>query len=177
MPGVCILTSDFSFLGCKGGAGGIQKVYLTEWANLTGVGSTFTQASGVITAWTLATGKKFRTYALDQEIGSFTDPLKYTDESGAIIYEPSIEFSIKGISNTLNQEIHLIAKNYLCMIVLDDNGIYWVFGYDKPMHLVSVGRDSGTKFEDFNGNKLSFKGKDLIPIYQLTGSLITVLTT
>lgn len=174
----CLLTSDFTYLNCMGAVGGIQKIYMTEFANLSGAGSAApTITAGVITAWTLATGKKFRTYDIDEEMGMFTKPLAVTEESGAKVYSPTIDFTIKGLSITNVQEIDLIAKNYLCMIVLDNNGTYWVMGVDRPMKLKAASFDSGTKMEDFNGQKLSFGCKELVPIYQLTGALITALTT
>lgn len=177
MP-TCLLTSDFTYLNCIGAVGGIQKVYITEYANLSGAGSTAPTITGnIITAWTLATGKKFRTYLLDQEMGMFTKPLKNISETGAILYEPSVDFTIKSLSITNVTEIHLMAKNYLTMIILDNNGTYWVMGVDRPMKLDTASFESGTKMEDFNGQKLAFKGKELVPIYQLTASLITALTT
>lgn len=176
MP-TCALTADFTYNQCKGGVGGIQKVYLTEFANLSGAGATApTITAGVITAWTIATGKEFKIYYLDEEMGVFSDPSKYTPESGAIIFEPKIEFTIKGLTIVLHQELLLVMKNYLCMIVLDDNGVYWVFGIDRPMHLVTNDVTSGTKLEDFNGYKLSFSGRQLSHVYQLQAGLITALT-
>jgi len=174
----CLLTSDFSYLNCLGAIGGIQKVYMTEYANLSGAGSVApTITANVITAWTLATSKKFRVYDIGQEMGMFSKPLEASDESGAVVYKPTVDFTIRTLSITNVTEIHLIAKNYLCMIVLDANGTYWVMGVDRPMRLKSASFESGTKMEDLAGQKLSFYGKEAVPIYQLTGSLITALTT
>lgn len=173
----CALTTDYTFLGCKGGVGGIKAVYMTEWANLTGTGSTYTEAAGIITAWTLATGKKFRTYLLDQEMGMFTDPGSYKSESGAIIHEPEVSFTTKDCTIAQKVELELMAKNYLCMIVRDENDKYWAFGYDRPMDLVTWGNESGTKLDDVSGMKLTFKGRTSTHIKQVTSSLMTVLTT
>jgi hypothetical protein len=172
----CLLTLDFSFLNCKGGAGGAKRVYLTEWANLSGTGSAITKTAGNITAWTLATGKKFRTWDLEDEMIAYTDPLAYNKESGAIVYNPTVAFTIKGFSQANFQEIHLIAQNYLCIIVEDNNGAFWVYGYDRPMDLDSVDTNGGQKLEDGQKQLLQFSGKDTQPIYSMDASLITALT-
>jgi hypothetical protein len=172
----CALTTDYTFATCIGGQGGAQKVFITEWANLSGAGSTFTATAGVITAWTLATGKKFRTYSVDQEQVLFTDPLAVSDETGAIVYTPTVAFTIKGFSITNFLEIALIAKNYLCIIVLDNNGLYWVYGKDRPMKMVSASADGGQKLEDGQKQLLSFNGKDSVHMYQMNAALITALT-
>lgn len=177
MPGTCLLASDYTFLNCKGSVGGIQKIFITEWANLTGTGSAFTASAGVITAWTLATGKKFRTYALDDEMGAATFPMKVSRDNGSMVFEPTIDFTIKTLAITTIQELINVAKNYLCIIVLDNNGVYWVFGYNRPMSIDGISFDLGKKLEDGQLQNLSFKGVDSQWVYQMTASLISVLTT
>ena len=70
----CLLTSGYNFAGCKGGAGGISEVLITEIDNLTS--STLT--ANVYTALTMSTGKQFRRYILDKEMGSWSDNGTYT---------------------------------------------------------------------------------------------------
>ncbi len=52
-------------LDCRQGAGGLKKLYLTEFANV----SAITQSSGTVTAITMAAGKKFWTVELELEDG------------------------------------------------------------------------------------------------------------
>ena len=73
------------------------------------------------------------------------------------------------------QEIHLVAQNVLTMMVEDINGDYWLFGKDQGMDLMTWTLESGTAITDFNGQKLSFKGKEIAPIYKVTGTLIANL--
>ena len=54
----CALTSDYSYVGCKGGAGGIRRVLITEYANVNK--TTTVIASGVITTLGMVTTKEFR---------------------------------------------------------------------------------------------------------------------
>jgi hypothetical protein len=171
----CVLTSGYTFLGCKAGAGGIKKIYLTEFENNSGTGYAFTATAGLVTAYTLATGKKYRVYSLDKEMGMFTSPGTYTPASGTISYEPQIDFTIKKLTSTVIQEIQLVAQNVLTMMVEDINGDYWLFGKDQGMDLLTWGTESGMAITDFNGHKLSFKGKEVSPIYKVTSTLIANL--
>ena len=171
----CILTSGYTFLGCKAGAGGIKKVYITEFENNSGTGYAFTATAGLVTAYTLATGKKYRVYSLDKEMGMFTSPGTYTPASGTISYEPQIDFTIKKLTTAVIQEIQLVAQNVLTMMVEDINGDYWLFGKDQGMDLLTWSTESGTAITDMNGHKLSFKGKEIAPIYKVTSTLIANL--
>jgi len=176
----CALTSDYTYLGCKGGAGGIKAVYMTEIAN----NATFAVTAGVVTTWTLTTGKEFKKYLLDKEMGFFTNAGTYTPNSGTVSYEPQIDFTVKKLTSTMIQEMHLIAQNTLMMIVQDVNDDYWAFGCGgsatemngRGMDLMTWSNESGTAITDFNGSKMSFKGKEIGPIYRVTSSLITTLT-
>jgi len=168
----CVLTSGYTFLGCKGGAGGIRRVLITEFENLTG--GTFTASAGVVTTFTLGTGV-YREYLLDKEMGMFSSPGTYTPASGTVSYEPSVDFTIKKLTAAMIQEIHLVAQNVLSLIVEDVNGDYWLFGYDRGMDLLTWSTDSGQAITDMNGHKLSFKGKEIAPIYKVAANQIAPL--
>lgn len=173
----CALTQGYTYVGCKGGAGGIKEVLITEFANVT----SYTVTSNVITAMTLATGKLFRRYVLDKEMGSFSDNATYSPASGTWTYEPTIDFTIKKLTTSVIAEIKLIAQNNLIMIVRDGSGatsasdVYRVFGVDRCMDLMSAGTESGTGMTDFAGNKLQFKGKETNFAYEISTSLIANL--
>jgi hypothetical protein len=181
----CVLTADYTYLGCKGGAGGILTVDMTEIGNV----ATFAATAGIVTAHTLATGKEYKTYTLDKEMGYFTDTGSWTKASGAISYTQKIAFTMKKLSITLKRELHLVAQNTLLMIVQDINGVFWLFGASdngtgvgtvttfsgRGMDMTSWSSESGTAINDFNGFKVEFDGQEIAPIYQVTASLMTTL--
>jgi hypothetical protein len=168
----CLLTQGYTFAGCKGGAGGLSQVLITEYANLV---TAPTLASGIYTAFALATGKQFRLYDLDQEVGIANDDLAYTKESGSNIYTHKTAFKIKGFTTAVQLEIGLIAQNRTIQIVKDNNGAYRVYGLQKGMDLMTAGNATGTNYEDFSGFDLAFETKSTIPAYVVQTSLITTL--
>lgn len=172
----CVLASNYTFLGCKGGAGGIKAVYITEFANLV-TAPTVTASTFTITAMTLSTGKKFWTYDLGKEMGFFTNPGTYTPASGTISYEPEVNFTIKTLADAVTYELHNVAKNTCLVIVRDVNDNYWLFGLSRGMDLMAWNAQSGTNIQDLAGYICSFKGKEIEPIYKVTSSLMTALTT
>lgn len=173
----CALTQSYTYVGCRGGAGGIKEVLITEAANVTA----YTIASNIVTVITMAAGKVFRRYVLDKEMGSFSFNGTYTPASGTWTYDHSIDFTIKSLTTTMQAEIKLLAQNSLIMIVRDASGataaddIYRIFGLDRYMDLVTASAESGTGMTDFAGNKLSFKGKETAFAYQVQTSIIAGL--
>ena len=167
----CPLTQGYSFLGCKGGAGGIKRVLLSEFANK----NTQTIVAGVITAITLDTGTQFREYLLDKEMGFFSDNGAWTKASGVKSYAPMVDFTIKGLTTAVRQEMDLVAQNTLLIIVESKAGVYYMFGYDSGMDLMTWGVESGTGLIDFNGMKMHFEGQEITPIYEVSSGLIASL--
>lgn len=166
----CALTSSYTFVGCGGGAGGIKEVLLVEAANVSG----YTLTSNVVTAITMVATKVWRRYVLDKEMGSFSFNMTKA-APGAIVYEPTVDFTIKTLTIATQAEILLIARNQLMMIVKDTNDVYWALGLDRYMELMSAGAESGTAMADFNGNKLSFKGKEVTHAYTVSSGIISGL--
>ena len=164
----CPLTQGYTFLGCKGGAGGIKRVLITEFANK----NTSTIVAGVITALALDPTTLFREYLLDKEMGFFSDNGAWTKASGTISFAPMVDFTIKGLTTAVRQEMLLVAKNTLLIIVESKAGVYYMFGYDSGMDLLTWGTESGTGMIDFNGMKMHFEGQETLPIYEVASGII-----
>lgn len=168
----CILTSGYTFAGCKGGAGGASQVLFTEFANLV---TAPTLAAGIYTAFALSAGKQFRLYDLAQEMTSANDDGAYSKDAGAWVYTQKIDFTIKGFTTAMQLEINLLAKNTLIAIVRDSNDVYRCYGISKGMDLMTAVNGTGKKYEDANGFDLSFETKQLIPAHVVQTSLIATL--
>lgn len=167
----CLLTSGYNFSGCKGGAGGISEVLITEIDNVTAT----TLTANVYTAITMASTKQFRRYILDKEMGTWSDNGTYTKESGTWTYEPTVAFTIKGVSTALQAEIKLIAQNTLIIIVKDRNGVYRLFGREKGMDLMTAENTVGKAMTDFAGFNLNFVGGEIDYAHEVSSGIITAL--
>jgi len=77
-------------LDCRQGAGGIKKLYLTEFANV----SSITQSSGAVTAITMASGKKFWTVEVELEDAQLNEDATVSIENGTTFYAQTLTFSV-----------------------------------------------------------------------------------
>jgi hypothetical protein len=136
----CALTQGYT-LDCKDSIGGLQSVYFAPWEDL----GTVTVASGVVTTLTMDVGKKFYQYELVKESSNFAEAVNTNVQNG--------------------NEILLLAKNRLAVIVVDNNGDKWFLGQSYGLDLTGGGSGSGTAFGDRSGYTLTFTGneKELAP--------------
>jgi predicted aspartyl protease len=152
--------------------GGISEIYLTEIENK----ATLTAVSGVITAFTLSSGKKFWTFKLEKENAEFTEKIVPSVENGTVYYEQEVKFSMKQLSASNRNNIRQIVQNRLFIIVKDNNGVYWLLGEVNGCDLGASDGKTGKAMGDLNGYSLTFMGKEPAPAQQVTGTLLATLT-
>ncbi len=171
MPTNCAIIQGYE-IPCRNSVGGISEIYLTELENK----STFTATSGVITAFTLSSGKKFWTFKLEKENAEFTEKIVPSVENGTVYYEQEVKFSMKQLSASNRNNIRQIVQNRLFIIVKDNNGVYWLLGEVNGCDLGASDGKTGKAMGDLNGYSLTFMGKEPAPAQQVTGTLLATLT-
>jgi hypothetical protein len=164
----CALTQGNTYTACKPGMGGIKEVWLTEFDNVTA----YTVASGIVTAITMASGKLFRRYILEKEIGKADWPLT---GAGNVSYEHKVDFSIRGLTTSIQNELKLIAQNSLIIIVKEADDTFRIFGITRSMDLVTAGGSTEQNAADIKKNTLSFVGKEPNFPWEVQSSITTAL--
>lgn len=166
----CPLTSSYDYAGgCDQFAGGVRAIYFLESYNR----NTFTAVAGVVTVMTLQGSTAFRRYVPKKNTAFFTDSI-VKSESGAISYKPTIVMELNSLTTTLRQEVQLLAKNYLIIVVLDNNGVYRLFGYDNKMDFTTADIQGGKLIGDGQKQTLTWAGEEIIPAYEITSPTILV---
>lgn len=168
----CAIASGYT-KDCRDSIGGIKTIYITELANK----STLTHASALISAFTLSSGKKFWTYEVEQATATASDDLKPNKANGSLYYEHKVTMPLVKRSATMSHVLKLIAQNDVMIIVLDQNGNYWLLGANNGLSVQDSTSPFGTAMGDLNGYTINFMGMDSVPALQVPSNLITTLTT
>lgn len=168
----CALTSDYSF-GCDVGTGGTKEAYLIELNNVTSL----TESSGTITAITKAAGKIFRKYQLVQETANFDETITGNRQNGTLFYAQKGVIVINKQNVAVRNEMILLSRNYLIMIIKDNNDTYRLYGRQYGLRLISGSASTGTAWGDRNGYSLEFTGNEPEPAPFVQDSVIATLQT
>lgn len=168
----CALTQGYTYIGCKGSLSGLDEVRLTEFANVTAI----TVTANVVTAITMTASTKFRKYVLDKDMGMDSDDLAFTPGTGTITYTHKVDFTIKGQTTTVKQEIELVAKNVLLIITKRRDGTYWLFGRTKGMDLMTASSGTAKEAAGFTGHNLSFQGLEPNFALEVDSTIIAGIT-
>lgn len=168
----CALTSDYSF-GCDVGIGGTKELYLIELENIGSV----TESSGTLTAITKVSGKKFRKYQLVLETANFGEDITGNRQNGTLFYPQRGTIIINKQNVAVRNEILLLAKNRLAVVIKDNNLTYRLYGREYGLMLLTGTAETGTAWGDRNGYTLNFAGNELELAPFVTDAVIATLQT
>lgn len=136
---------------CDTNVGGIRKAWI---ACADRIKST-TVVDGVIKTIEADSGA-FHEYEFRKQTGSVTTTFTKDDAAGSFYYESAIVFQFSKMETDKRLEISQLAVSDLVMVILDNNGKYWYFGYDEYVTLTDGTAQTGATFADLNGYTLTF---------------------
>lgn len=169
----CSLTQSLP-QDCFNGVGGIKSIFVTEYDNL----DTLTTSGGTVVTMTLNSGKQFWRYDMRKQTGSLSEAITINNANGTAYYAPTVTFQLIKLQANVRTELALLAQNDLIVIVLDNNGNYWAVGTDKGLQMTTGSGDTGAKYGDMNGYKVTIaNGGEIYPMLSLPSALISALTT
>jgi len=168
----CALTQGYT-LDCRDSLGGVVEVYFTEAANVTAS----TEASGVITALTKATGKRFWKYELVKDTSMMNQTLTASVANGSVFYAQELQIVLNKLQTNTRNEILLLAQNSLVAVVKDSNGLYWYLGKTRGIDITAGTAGTGTAQGDRSGFTLTFTGSEPALAPSVAQSVYSVLTT
>lgn len=146
---------------CSTNMGGIKAVYIANAADVTSV----TVTSGVVTAITMASSKKFYKYEFAIGTSSLTSNWQVSAENGTKYVETDLAMVFNKADSTKRLEIVALAQAEMNVIVEDNNGTMWYLGIDEPVVLNGGDLQTGTARGDRNGLTVSLRetSKELPP--------------
>lgn len=168
----CNLVTD-EFIDCRSSLGGIKKIYVTEFQNITSV----TSSSGTITAIGRVSGKKFWVYELEKENAEISEVANVSVENGTVFYETTLSFTLKKMSAQKRNNLALLAQNRLAIIEEDNNGVHWLMGETRGADMTVGEAKSGKAFGDLNGYNLTFVAKEPSRMKEVTSGIVSALTS
>ena len=168
----CAIVSGYA-LDCKDTVGGIKAIYITELAN---IASEVENASGLVTAITMAPGKKFWTYALEPRgQNNFTQTIQASANNGTVAYEQALTANFVKLQFETQIKLQNIIKNRTAVIVLTQDGSYFLFGKLNGMEVTGGTGASGTAMNDFQGYTLNLTAMEKEFANEVEASIIAAL--
>lgn len=167
----CALTQGYNHAtACKTNAGS-SEVLITELSNITAI----TLTANVVTAITMASGKQFRHYELDEGKVKTASNFVGNVANKTYKYEHKVDITLNSWSTSVANEVKLIGLNRTVQIVKGNNGVYRIYAPYVGLDMVTGTDENEEALDSFIGHKLSFTANEKVQAYEVSGSIITAL--
>ncbi len=170
---------------CDSNVGGIRRAWIANYDDIQDV-STNTSALGAsddsaidceahtINAIVQVNEKEnpWKEYVFRKQTGSVTSTLTRDDAAGSLYYENVITLQFSKQESCKRMEINALAIGDLAVVIEDNNGKCWYFGYDFPVTLSDGSTETGTALGDMNGYTITLSDISKQLPYELSEDMI-----
>lgn len=141
---------------CRDFQPGVRKFYITEHANI----ASYTESSGVVTAMTMASGKKFWLYEQEVGVANGTEAINVNRQNGTYQVEQTFNAKLNKRGADLSYSLRALSQQDVAIIEVEETGTMFVWGLVKGLALDPSTSGTGTAGNDDNGYSLVWKGNE-----------------
>lgn len=156
---------------CTPSMGGVRRVLLINWAEVTGV--TLTQ--NVVSAITKETGKAFKEYRFRPNTAYANAERQVSAENGTNYVNESLYMQFSKQDTAKRLEMEAIGRTETMGVVEDANGKFFLYGKDFPLAATAGTAPTGTAAADFNGYSVTLGAQSAELPYEVDATIIAGL--
>ena len=150
---------------CRNLIGGVKYIYFGQFDEI----SEITTVASEVTDIEMGTNTLFR-YSIRRGNASVTETVTGSTENGTVVYAPSVNVKLTGLSKEDQNELKLLAQNRLVVFVqlnqtlTNDHNVIVCCGATNGLDLNTGSNASGAAFADMNGYDWTFEGQEFAPM-------------
>lgn len=177
---ICNAISNGLSKSCDNNSGGVNKIYITDFENVTAI-TTGTSSSFPTADWvdgiTMSGVTQFYEIQTNKNVCNFTESVAIDLNNGTTFFNQVVSIVLSRRETTKRDFIEkLVAgQKQLMLIVLDSNGIYWLFGQVEGAYVTAIEGGSGTAKADANGYTITLTAMEADQAYQVDPTIISGL--
>ena len=162
----CDLTTGFT-VGCNDSTGGIAEFWFANMVDDFAVAESATGEASSITG----TGLIYYKYETTNAQGAasvINDNPTVNDQNGTSYFDQTCTYVLNKMDTAKRNEVKMLARAKLSVIVKDNNGVYWLMGKVNGVRMTAGDTGTGTALGDRNGYSLSFQAQETEPLTEVT---------
>lgn len=169
-------------LNCDNNVAGIKTMWITEFGNVASYSATDGEITGLtmstLTVSPLTTAKFYEVKPSTKDTSSYTENAQIDLNNGATFFQQQIILQLTRREALKREYIMtlLAAQKDLTLIVLDNNGIYWIFGLNIGAQVLTLEGGSGVVKNDLNGYTITFQANETEQALTIDPALIAGIT-
>jgi hypothetical protein len=166
----CTQTISGINTSCDSNVGGIVEVYAQNKSDITAI----TLTDGKVSALTLDAGAvAAATLSFRKQTGSLTSTINVDDAAGTQYVSSDLSLRFAKMETAKRTSVIALAHAETILIVKDQNGKYWLLGYDNPVTLSAGTGSTGTAMGDANEYALTLNDISAEFPYEVVSAAVT----
>jgi hypothetical protein len=163
---------------CENNAGGVAKIYVTDFENVTaftvGTASAFPTNDG-ITA--ITTSGDFFEIQTNKNVCDFSEKVAINLDNGSTYFEQTVNIVLSRRDSAKRDFIEklVVGQKQLALIVQDSNSLFWYIGKVEGGYVTAIESTTGVKKADGNSYKVTIMAMENAQAYQVDPTLISSL--
>ena len=137
-----------------GSIGGLSKLYIAPVADVVSMTIAADGLGDAITAITMASNKKFKTFNFRKGNANFTSEGSQDDAAGTYFVTTTLTAQFNKMETVKRTEMVALARTNCYVIAKDMNGIYWFIG-NGSYCIANAAANSGAQRADSNNYTLT----------------------
>ena len=166
MPSCSSTIAGSVLIDCFTSNGGINEIKIKAWDSaLTGISvasGVATLSGGALSGW-----KKFE---CEQETSMADDAGATSNTEGTTVYTQTITYINNKLKASFRNTLNSLHGMRVHVAVYDNNGLVWLFGYERGMIVSASSGATGTAFNDRNGYSVTFSGREKQPMVSVSNA-------
>ena len=163
---------------CLSSTAGIANIWIANQDSLSA--STVDANSDVITALAFAGGELFHNFQFEtrKATSTFSEEATVTIENGSTFYTQTTTLYIPNKGSSKRHKLLLLAQNpRLLILIQDNNGTYWLSGYESGAYMATNVAAQGVAKSDQNGYLMTFIAEEPKMAYEVDSTIVSALVT
>lgn len=175
MPLTCNCLDEI-LRGCENNIGGLKAAYILPFNEVLTISAT--PGTGLITAITIGTAcDGYVQFEFNKNSSSYVEDAAIDLVNGSTFYTTTTSLVIPRRDVDKRNALALVAAGQqdLSIILLDNNGVFWLQGKENGANLTAQGEGSGVAKADGSKYSLSFVAEEPEQMYVIDPTIISAL--
>jgi len=157
---ICSALTGAITKSCDTNTGGIRKMFIADYENIESI--TVAGTPEEITAITMGGVAKFYEFEFNRNTSSFDENVTVSLENGTTFFDQSVNLMLARRESAKRDAIEKLTagQKQLMIIVLDSNGLYWLFGQAEGCYATEITGGSGIAKADKNGYAIKLTAQE-----------------
>jgi hypothetical protein len=173
---ICNALTGVITKSCDNNTGGVNRIFIADYANATSITTSGSPAE--VSAITMAASTFFYEFATNKNVCNFTEEVNIDMTNGTTFFNQVVTLVLSRRETAKRDAIEkLVAgQKQLLIIILDSNGLYWLFGKEEGSYVTAITGGSGTAKADANGYSITFTAMEPEQGWEIDPTVISAIT-